>query len=745
MPYGNEAEDAFGKCYSLNPSKFRFLPGDRKLIEAIIIHANQAHVKEILRIESMKSNDKLTQSESYSFEEYAQRTKYFLNKLQSAADMNLKRKRGGFRFDEEIKLYASYLRMLCGPMAYNTIQRNLEGALPSLVSTNRYIKASDCKIVEGELRSRELLKYLEERKLPLVVCLSEDATRIEARVQYDSTINQIIGFTPPINKETGMPITYAFTARNLKEILKHFSNGNSISSFINVIMAQPLAIAPPFCLILFGSDCEYTSEDIMNRWMYITRELEKLNIKVFIIASDSDPKYNSAMKQLSGLGSNVKSPSLNWFTCNLQNTNPFFVQDPTHIGTKLRNFLLRFYNKMLAFGPKYYIQLEHLYILLNTFTKDQHLLTASTLNPADRQNFSSVLRMCSEKVTTLLKSNVKNSEATVVFLEMIRDVLDSYMNKNLPPLIRIEKIWYQLFVLRLWRQYIKSHPTLKLKDNFLTANCYTCIELNAHSLILILLYLKNHNLPSWFLTHLYSSQPCESTFRQLRLFSSIFSASANCSVKESLSKISKIQLQNEIVNSDATHFFYPKSNDQNDKSIHHHELPTKIEILNTIEKCKLEAIKTAKRLGFKILNNTNLFSCDISTVTSHKQKNKKKKIKVDHVIMNTFARQLRVSDFKNIDLKNYVDKHPNPDERSPFVKLHNSKVVKKISLCWFLRNDYLKLSTDRNRRVMELTENVRIKKIQANLQKKQNISCPIYKYKSKKKTCKLRSNILNKP
>lgn len=371
------------------------------------------------------------------------------------------------------------------------------------------------------LRSKELLNYLTEIKLPLAVCISEDCTRIEGRTQYDSRTNQIIGFTLPIDNKTGLPTPFAFPARNSEEIFNHFSSGNSISSFVDVIMAQPLANAPPFCLAIFGSDCKYTAMDVENRWKYIVNELNKLNIKVVVISSDSDPKYNRAMRNLSGLTKLSDFELFNWRSCDFKNIcYPFFVQDVIHIGTKLRNFLLRFKNKSLAFGPKYSIELNHLYILLNRFSRDQHLLTHSTLNPADRQNFSSVLRMCSDKVTTLLKIKVKNSEATVLFLKMWREILDTYMDVNLSPLARIEKIWTTVFILRIWRYYIKSQKKGALKNKFLTPNCYSCIELNAYSLVQCLLYLKEHNLPNLFLPHLYTSQTCESTFRQLRSFTS---------------------------------------------------------------------------------------------------------------------------------------------------------------------------------------------------------------------------------
>lgn len=162
LPYGSTIEDAFGKIFKLNPSRFKFLPGDRKFIRMLVeIHANDLKTdtkSQLVQTQKPKSDSIPTVTDS------TQRTLYFLNRLHSTAEINLKRKKEGFRFDEEMKLFAAYLRMLCGPLAYNTIHRNLEGAVPSLVSTNRYIKASNCDVLEGALRCEELLKYLEDRR-----------------------------------------------------------------------------------------------------------------------------------------------------------------------------------------------------------------------------------------------------------------------------------------------------------------------------------------------------------------------------------------------------------------------------------------------------------------------------------------------------------------------------------------------------------------------------------------------------
>lgn len=587
--------------YSMTPSRFKFLPGDRKRIKIIRNHLNKDDKKSAMPVESAE----------YQSPD-ARRTMFFINKLRSNAEINLNTTKEGYQYDVETKLYASYLRMICGPLGYNILQRNLVGALPALVSTNRYINTSRFFVPEGVLRCKELLQYLKDRNLPLAISLSEDATRIVGRLQYNRKTNQIIGFTLPTDSRTGMPIPLSYPANNAQCILNHFAANHSISSFVNVIMAQPLGNYPAFCLSIYGSDCKYSSTDVENRWTFITAELMKFNIKVLTISSDSDPRYNRAMRKL--FGSNFESVQLNCSPNDLKKIRcPFFIQDPTHIGTKLRNFLLRFKENPLPFGPNFFIDLQHLYFLLQNFSKDQHLLTASVLNPADRQNFSSVLRMCSTKVTQLLKLKVKNSDASVYFLEMIRDVLDSYMDVSLSPLARVEKIWYHLFVLRIWRNHIKSEKK-NLKNNFLTSNCYSCIELNANSLLLCLFYLKEQNLPYWFLPHLYSSQPCESLFRQLRSLTSTYSTVACCSVNEILYRISKIQMQNEIVNSNAKNFVYLKSSHKksNEKKQVLHELPTKSEIFNVIALCKVKAIKTTKRFGFEIPDDSTLISRKIS-------------------------------------------------------------------------------------------------------------------------------------
>lgn len=85
-------------------------------------------------------------------------------------------------------------------------------------------------------------------------------------------------------------------------------------------------------------------------------------------------------------------------------------------------FFLKSKFRTIPFGDKFCIEQSHLEYLINHFSKDQHLLTNSVLNPIDKQNFCSVLRMIDQRVITMLQTNVSNSNGTIMFLQIMRDI-----------------------------------------------------------------------------------------------------------------------------------------------------------------------------------------------------------------------------------------------------------------------------------------------------------------------------------
>lgn len=250
----------------------------------------------------------------------------------------------GCCYTDELRLFATYLYLLSGPLAYQTLRANLTNCIPSTNSVQSYIHkhVKNSHLEEGVLRCLELRNYLEMNNLQFIVSLSEDATRHINRVQYDSATNQLIGFCLPINN-CGMPTSGVFLARSASEIEQHFLlNSDNISSFVNVVMAQPLAVGyPPFCLLLFGSNNKYNTMDVVKRWTHIKHELNKVGIEVLAISSDSDPRYNAAMRCLSKLAvPTTIFADTQFFQCQMFNGTAF-IQDTEHIGTKFRNALLK--------------------------------------------------------------------------------------------------------------------------------------------------------------------------------------------------------------------------------------------------------------------------------------------------------------------------------------------------------------------------------------------------------------------
>lgn len=639
-------------------------------------------------------------------------THFFLNRLLATADQNACRSEGGYRYDDDIKNFAAYFRMLAGPLAYNTIQRNLVCALPSLSTTNRYIYSSNKTITEGVLRCEELLNYLKDRKLEMCVALSEDATRIEGKIQYDARTNQLVGFILPMDFKSGLPIPFAYKARSAEEVVEHFSNGTSIASYLITIMAKPIGSAPAFCLLIFGSDNRFSAQLVANRWKFITSQLMNLGIMVISIASDSDPRFNSAMRQNSALGCATDDFKTNkWFSCGDNMASPFYIQDTTHIGTKMRNFLLKtlMYPRKLPFGNYSFITIEHLQHLMNRFSKDKHQLTPTVLNPYDRQNFDSVLRICSPAVIALLNENVNGSNGTIMYLNIMKNFIDSFMDIHLTPLERVKRIWYSIFIVRIWRKYVISTKSLNLKNNFLTSYCYVCLELNAHSLVKILFYLKEINKPELFKPHLFDSQQCEMFYSQLRSFTTTFSTKANCTVKEIMSRINKIQLQNHISSGTVSEFVFPKKiSSKYAQNITETTLPSKEEIVEAIKYSEVMAIDDAITIGLLSKRDAKLeLKCEIDSYKPKIRKNSKKMSDETYRIRKIVNEKM--IQLQSVSLINYADKFSSTTVpvSSSYVEIFGSNkrlIVKKTSLTWLLRAGSFKLSSDRLLRVRSLDD-----------------------------------------
>lgn len=128
--------------------------------------------------------------------------------------------------------------------------------------------------MEGELRSKQLAKYLEDINSPKYVFLSEDASGVVQKVVYDVSTNQLVGLVLPLNEINGMPKMFTYEAKSAEEIERFLKLQQS--TLVYIIVVQPLVNeASPFILQMFGTNNTFKTCDVLSRWAYTEAELKK--------------------------------------------------------------------------------------------------------------------------------------------------------------------------------------------------------------------------------------------------------------------------------------------------------------------------------------------------------------------------------------------------------------------------------------------------------------------------------------
>lgn len=77
----------------------------------------------------------------------------------------------------------------------------------NLFSLVRNINDQKSRVIEGELRCGHLATFLDAHKTEKVVWLSEDATALASKINYDPITNQLVGIILPTNGN-GCPIPF---------------------------------------------------------------------------------------------------------------------------------------------------------------------------------------------------------------------------------------------------------------------------------------------------------------------------------------------------------------------------------------------------------------------------------------------------------------------------------------------------------------------------------------------------------
>lgn len=396
-----------------------------------------------------------------------------------------------------------------------------------------------------------------------------------------------------------------------------------------------------------------------------------------------------------------------------------FLQDAIHIGTKLRNRLLKA-SILLPFGNEI-ISVAHLKMLLLNVPKDIHGLVTTDILPEDRQNFHSLEKIMDSPVLEALHKYVIDSEATVVYLNLCKNVTSCCLDKQLSPLVRIFRIWNSVFILRIWRDFLKA-ANYSVNDNFISQNAYDCIEVNAICLIRLIMNLRNNGITDMFKPYMFDSQPCERTFRQMRSMTTMNWTRINFGILELLNLIERTELQNDIIYHRLINIIKfprvavdqstPESTCQSrDQCDNKHELPSNENILATIRKALDAAVETTSKFGMacdllnvvgcrskkpRVPRHQNLTDPELSAELIYNESSDEEDNCDDSSIENRM---------EHLNLRSYNDVAASVsiDENSKFIEVcqpdGTNKIVLKSSIVWLLTNSTEKLSSDRLKRV----------------------------------------------
>lgn len=367
------------------------------------------------------------------------------------------------------------------------------------------------------------------------------------------------------------------------------------------------------------------------------------------------------------------------------------IQDATHVATKLRNRLLNSLVE-LAIGTKR-ASVQHLKALIRNVNKSVHGLNEGDASPVDRQNFRSFQKVVDPRVIEALRAHVPNSEGTVKYLEICDEVTSSFLEYDLKPTERIFRMYHAVYFLRICRDYIKSSRQLTLMKNFITHNAYTCIEINAKNMLMLMRRFREENGPHLFIITMFDSQTCEKAFRQLRSMGTVDFTRINFTLYDLLHMIGRIEVQNDIT--------YFKLSDMGVKfPVSHrrlkktkiYDLPTEDEIESTIHRAKLAAMCDAQQFG---MNANDIEQFQFQTRIMMTENDGETFYGDEEEVDNQLA--IHADDI----VENEMDE--NLDENSNFTKVidenGDERFVRKSTLIWMLTEPGPALSKDRLRRV----------------------------------------------
>jgi hypothetical protein len=174
--------------------------------------------------------------------------------------------------------------------------------------------------------------------------------------------------------------------------------------------------------------------------------------------------------------------------------------------------------------------LEHIGLVYNRFTFDEHGLKLEDVKRQDRQNWASAQRICQEKTRECLRKLRLTSDVhqertlgTEIYLQICGDYIDMFLSVRLDLQSRVVLAAKVSFFFRLWKLWIKhgdhgvlgNSKSVNAQESFVSQQCFVDIQMSCHFVVL-LISLFREKYPTFLVPlHLTGSESCEMFFSKI--------------------------------------------------------------------------------------------------------------------------------------------------------------------------------------------------------------------------------------
>ncbi|EXX78932.1 hypothetical protein RirG_010490 [Rhizophagus irregularis DAOM 197198w] len=373
-----------------------------------------------------------------------------------------------------------------------------------------------------------------------------DNTKLKSRLRYSPTLGCIVGSV--LSKEETTINVYS----DIPNIINKIKSEKAIAKDVRVYILQiPLPKFPPVVIALIPNKGNDNSKTISQLHKKLIQEIApQLGIHILSIGSDGAITEFQAQQSIIDIQTSkrlfIREPSLNiHFSCPVfDNVGPIVrVQDPKHAKKTARNAIISG-ARLLTFGTSS-VRYDHFLTLIN---QHDSIMYKNDVIKLDKQDDAAAYRsFCSANFKQCLTHEFRvkeGMEGFAVYIFVMGELIDSYLNRNISPVERIRMALTSYFFLHLWRFHIetlhqKYSNYVSIRQNFLSDQSFAIFTSLCESMVLLVKAHRDYYPQMPFLHWLHKSESCEHFFGVARQINSDFDFSELIQMLPKISQYTK--------------------------------------------------------------------------------------------------------------------------------------------------------------------------------------------------------------